>query len=154
MKTLDAAQWQWGIIFERYNLPPIEPRKHYPGECPICSRKGKFRVDDRDGRGTWICVCGSGDGFKRLQESTGKDFKTLAAEVDRIIGNNFKCERRQPTQKMTDTAKTRERFLSLPAIRGTDGEKYFHGRGIYDIPRRGVRYSGGEWDRDAGRMVP
>lgn len=154
MKTFDAAQWNWGIIFERFGLPPIDPRKHYLGECPICSRKGKFRVDDRDGRGTWICVCGSGDGFKLLQESTGKDFKTVAAEVDRIIGNNFKVERRQPTQSMSDAAKARDRFISLPSVRGTDGEHYLQNRGIFKMPRRGMRYSGGQWDRDAGRMVP
>jgi putative DNA primase/helicase len=43
--------------------------------------------DDKEGRGTWYCShCGSGDGFKLLQQVYGWDFKHAAKEVDRIVG--------------------------------------------------------------------
>ncbi|EOE5737037.1 primase-helicase zinc-binding domain-containing protein, partial [Klebsiella pneumoniae] len=66
MKTAKAAKGRWSEIFEYYGLPPITGKHHYKGECPVCKARGKYRVDDRDGQGTWICVCGSGDGMKLL----------------------------------------------------------------------------------------
>lgn len=153
MQTSKAAIGRWGLILNHYGLPPISKR-HYPGECPLCGKKGKFRVDDKDGRGTWICVCGAGDGFKLLQEATGKDFPTLAKEVDSIIGNNFQSEARQPTQGMDAVKRAKDRFLSLPKIKNTDAERYFNSRGIYQVPARGSRYSHAEYDKDAGRSIP
>ncbi|EDC5949220.1 hypothetical protein GAT98_16955 [Salmonella enterica] len=61
MKTAEAAKGRWPEILEHFDLPPITGKNHYRGECPVCGARGKFRIDDRDGAGTWICVCGSGD---------------------------------------------------------------------------------------------
>lgn len=154
MQTLDAAKGKWGMIFGHYGLPPVNPRKHFPGECPVCKKKGKLRIDDKTGNGEWICVHGSGYGVQLLQDVTGKDFKTLAREIDRIIGNDFQSESRAPTQHMDKVAQARDRFLSLDRVRGTDAERYFHSRGLYKMPARGIRYSQGEVDHDAGRPVP
>jgi putative DNA primase/helicase len=50
MKTAEAAKGQWAMIFEHYGLPPITGKNHFKGECPLCDSRGKFRIDDRDGR--------------------------------------------------------------------------------------------------------
>ncbi len=72
--------------FEYYGLPP-SPGKPLQGECPVCKAR-KYRVDDRDGQGTWICVCGSGDGMKLLTLTQSKA-SAICAEVDQLIGNNY-----------------------------------------------------------------
>jgi putative DNA primase/helicase len=154
MQTVDAANGKWGMIFEHYGLPPITGRSHYKGKCPLCEKTGKFRIDDKEGTGSWVCVCGAGTGMTLLQQVTGKDFKTLAPEIDRLIGNDYKTGPRQPTQQMGKVQRAKNRFLSLDQLKGTDGEQYLHNRGIYQMPRRGVRWSHGENDRDAGRTVP
>lgn len=92
MNTIDAVKGQWAKIFAHYGLPPITGRKHFKGKCPICGQKGKFRIDDKDGRGTYICTCGSGNGFQLLERTQGKDFKTLADEIDVLIGNQREKE--------------------------------------------------------------
>ena len=69
MRTVDAVIGNWGKVFSYYGLPPITGKHHFKGQCPICKSVGKFRIDDRDGRGTFICKCGSGDGWKLLTET-------------------------------------------------------------------------------------
>lgn len=154
MRTDKAAEGNWHIIFEHYGLPPINPRKHYAGECPICKSLKSFRVDDKGGQGTWICKCGAGNGFKLLELVTGKNFRELAQEIDKLLGNNFKTEARAPTQQMDKVLQAKSRFISLDNLRGTQAETYLHSRGIYAMPCRGVRYSPAEYDSDAGRLIP
>ena len=95
MNTIDAVKGQWAKIFAHYGLPPITGRKHFKGKCPICGQKGKFRIDDKDGRGTYICTCGSGNGFQLLERTQGKDFKTLADEIDVLVITEKKKYRQQ-----------------------------------------------------------
>ncbi|EFA2090091.1 DNA primase, partial [Escherichia coli] len=54
MKTAAAAKGRWPEILEHFGLPPITGKNHFKGECPVCGARGKFRIDDRDGAGTWI----------------------------------------------------------------------------------------------------
>jgi putative DNA primase/helicase len=42
----------------------------------MCGGKDRFRFDDKEGHGTWICThCGAGDGFSLLMKVMGIDFK-------------------------------------------------------------------------------
>lgn len=55
------------------------------GPCPICGGKDRFRFDNKNGRGTWICNrCGAGDGVKLVMLATGmtRD-EALRAIIDR-----------------------------------------------------------------------
>lgn len=140
MRTVDAVKGRWWEVFQAFGMPPINPRKHYQGECPICGKKGKLRIDDKDGNGTYICVCGAGDGFKLIQEATGMDFPSMAKEIDRIIGNEWKSEERPEPKDTSARDKAIRLFQSASAIRGTDGEVYLHSRGIYDMPRGGAKW--------------
>lgn len=150
MKTTEAVKGRWADVFEFYGLPPVTGKHHYKGECPVCKRKNKYRCDDRDGDGTWICVCGSGDGWKLLElTQTSKDFRTMADEIDQLIGNNYQAER--PTEKQEKPEgkkKTREavirKFSELAQLRSTDAELYFNSRGINKLPSDWVKYSASE----------
>ncbi|MBN5207790.1 toprim domain-containing protein [Serratia marcescens] len=146
MRTTEAVKGRWANVFEFYGLPPITGKNHFKGECPVCGRKGRYRCDDKDGAGTWICVCGSGDGWKLLELTQKKDFATMAGEIDAVIGNEY-----QPDTKSTERPKPREsqkvresviaKFGSLVALRGTGAELYLHGRGINKLPAEWVRFN-------------
>jgi len=57
------------------------------GPCPMCDGKDRFRFDDKEGRGTWICnQCGSGDGIEMVKLKLGLDFKAAAAVIEPLIG--------------------------------------------------------------------
>jgi putative DNA primase/helicase len=58
------------------------------GPCPMCGGKDRWRFDDRDGHGTWICnQCGAGDGVSLVMKAKGWDFKTAAEEIEKLMGD-------------------------------------------------------------------
>lgn len=143
MNTTKAAIGRWPEIFEYYGLPPVTGKNHFKGECPLCGRRGKLRIDDKNGTGSYICVCGAGDGWAMLTKATGKDFKTLAPEVDRLIGNVFVRSDDTPLEKsqtMSSREKVIRKFPTLAQLRGTDAAKYLLNRGITSLPTDAVRY--------------
>lgn len=145
MKTADAAKNRWSEIFEYYDLPPITGKSHFKGKCPICGAKGKFRADDQNGTGTWICTCGSGDGMKLLSlTQKGKTFSGLCSEVDRLIGNNYQYKKIPANAHSNPTSKLRQRainkFSQLLPLHGTSGEGYLRQRGINKLPALSVRF--------------
>lgn len=142
MKTADAAKGHWPTIFEHYGLPPITGKNHFKGECPVCGSKGKFRIDDRNGAGTWICTCGSGDGMKLVTLTQGKPFSVICKEIDRLIGNDFVRETIPTTSKASSLRKrAQSKFPKLPALRGTSGAAYLNARGIFSLPVDAVRFN-------------
>lgn len=87
MKTADAARGKWRGILLALGVPKSAlSGKH--GPCPMCGGKDRFRFDNKDGAGTFFCSqCKPGNGFDLLQRLKGWDFRTAAAEVDRVVGN-------------------------------------------------------------------
>jgi putative DNA primase/helicase len=54
----------------------------------MCAGIDRYRFDDKNGRGTFICShCGSGDGFKLLQGVLGLSFSQAATQVDQVVGS-------------------------------------------------------------------
>jgi putative DNA primase/helicase len=57
------------------------------GPCPMCGGKDRFRFDDKEGKGTWICSqCGAGDGFALAMRLHQIDFKEVATRVEDVVG--------------------------------------------------------------------
>lgn len=144
MKTRDAAIGHWPQIFEYYGLPPVTGKRHFKGACPLCGKKGKYRCDDLEGRGTFICNCNRGDGWALLTLTQGKDIRMLMDEVDLIIGNQYQGEQTNTPKILSSTSQQRSRvidlFSRLSPLKGTDGEKYLQSRGIYELPSENIRY--------------
>ena len=86
-RTKDAARGQWRGILITFGLPEAcLHNKH--GPCPLCGGKDRFRWDNNEARGTYICnSCGAGDGMTLAMKFTGKPFAEIAAEIDSILGN-------------------------------------------------------------------
>lgn len=151
MKTAEAAKGQWAMIFEHYGLPPITGKHHFRGKCPLCDSIGKFRIDDRDGAGTWICTCGYGTGLDLVTKTQGKPFNEVCREIDELIGNTF---RRENIPKTSSAGSMRKRVLSkfskLAPLRGTSGAAYLNARGIYKLPADAIRFN--DHQRHNGRV--
>ena len=63
------------------------PRRGKHGPCPACGGKDRFRLDDKTGRGTFICSqCGSGDGLDLLCRVTNKSPKQAAELIAPLVG--------------------------------------------------------------------
>ena len=83
----EAAQGRWRGILPALGLPTkLLDGRH--GPCPICEQgRDRFRFDDREGRGTWICsLCGAGDGVRFVELKHGTDFKGAVAMIEPLIG--------------------------------------------------------------------
>ncbi|UOO88853.1 toprim domain-containing protein [Vitreoscilla massiliensis] len=140
-QIIDHSTGQW-----RYILPALGvssealTNKHKP--CPACGGKDRFRYDDKQGRGTFVCgqLDGlSGDGFALVQHIYGCDFKEAARLVAGVLGiteGEPLPERKTPPQQQAQPQKDRiEALQALWAIaeknRGHNCIKtYLHGRGL------------------------
>lgn len=86
-KTTLAARGKWkGILLQLGVEEKSLSGKHAP--CPMCGGDDRFRFDNKEQRGTWICSnCGAGDGMKLATEYTGKGFVDIANQIDAMIVN-------------------------------------------------------------------
>lgn len=88
-KVLAAAQGRWTEV-----LGSLGVRTEYltgrHGPCPGCGGRDRFRFDDLDGNGSFICSQGgggnlSGNGLTLLQHCLGWDWKTALEQVGRLL---------------------------------------------------------------------
>lgn len=71
------------------SLGVIIPENNKAGACPCCGGKDRFRFDDKEGRGTFICnQCGAGDGFTLVSKALNLNIKDAANVVNNIVGGN------------------------------------------------------------------
>lgn len=86
-KTCDAARGKWkGILLQLGMDAKHLTGKH--GPCPMCGGDDRFRFDNKDGAGTYICnQCGAGTGIDLVKAWKGWDFKAAAQAVDEVLGN-------------------------------------------------------------------
>lgn len=82
----DQCQGRWLSLLPSLGVD----RRHLSGKhgpCPVCEGRDRFRFDDKDGRGTWICSkCGAGDGIALAMAVNGWDFKTAAERIEPLAG--------------------------------------------------------------------
>lgn len=83
-----AAQYRWQEIHAALGIDPrYLKNKHQP--CPACGGKDRFRYDDKDGNGTFICSHwenGAGDGFGLVMHYMQCDFQTALKQVAGVLG--------------------------------------------------------------------
>ena len=80
-----AACGQWPELLAAMGIDTPSRGKH--GPCPACGGKDRFRLDDKGGRGTFICnQCGSGDGLDLVAKVTGKPAKEAAKLIAPLVG--------------------------------------------------------------------
>lgn len=80
-----AATGHWPDLLAAVGIDTPRGGKH--GPCPTCGGKDRFRLDDKGGRGTWICnQCGAGDGLALVGLVTGKPIKEAAELIAPLVG--------------------------------------------------------------------
>lgn len=104
--------------------------RHCP--CPKCGGTDRFRFDDKDGLGTWICShCGAGDGPALLVAVKGWDFREVARFVRSTIGS---VEADSPRPQVTEQQRRQGlRDLwkaSQPVVEGDLVSVYLRDRGL------------------------
>lgn len=100
------------------------------GPCPMCGGKTRFRYDDLEGRGTWICNhCGAGDGADLAMQALGINFRELAERVEPLIGE-VGAMAPQPTRSLDDLRKSLNALWqkSKPVARGDVVSRYLTAR--------------------------
>lgn len=87
--VLEAARGRWADVLGRLgvNTGLLSPRH---GPCPGCGGRDRFRFDDVDGEGTFLCSQGgggnlAGNGLMLLQHCTGWEWKRSVEEVGRLV---------------------------------------------------------------------
>jgi putative DNA primase/helicase len=152
-RTAEASKGKWRGILLTLGLPEQSLRgKH--GPCPLCGGTDRFRWDNKDGRGTYICnACGAGDGMKLACEFTGKAFPEVAAEIDAMLGNVKPDAAARPSMTDDDRVKIlREAWAaSKPVQPGDLAHRYLETRGVAEmIYPKALRFAPAMRDGDGG----
>jgi putative DNA primase/helicase len=86
-KISETARGRWHGILPQLGISAKLLRNRH-GPCPMCGGKDRFRFDDKEGKGTWICNrCGSGDGAELVKRIKGVEYKEAARMVESVAGN-------------------------------------------------------------------
>ena len=130
-RAADLARGKWRGILAAFGMPK-ETLSGRHGPCPMCGGKDRFRFDNRDGEGTYICgQCGSGNGLGLLSKFRGVTFREACVMVVEMIDGISK-EAARP--EMTE-AKRRQLLRDLwkasgPIKEGDAADRYLAARGI------------------------
>lgn len=83
----DAALGRWkDLVFPAFGIQ-VPAKRNQHGPCPICGGKDRFRCDDKQGKGTWICNhCKAGDGFALIEKSRSMSYSSVLQEVGAVLG--------------------------------------------------------------------
>lgn len=138
----ENANGRWYDILNALGIPVLDdPNKH--SACPICGKgrnSHRFRFDDKDGRGTWICNnCGAGDGWELVQRAKSVVFCDALKLVESVIGNAR--VRVFNSQQVIDIERVRSSLntvygISMPISSGDLVCEYLKTRNIYDWPKK------------------
>lgn len=84
-ETVKQACGHWPRILPALGVKVIKNRHQ---ACPVCGGSDRFRFDDKEGRGTWLCnQCGAGDGLKLVEKVFGVTASEAAGKVRVVTGN-------------------------------------------------------------------
>jgi len=135
MNTAEFIKDKQEAVLNYYSLQ-LTRNKHI--DCPICEKKNKFRIKWYKGNISWICVCGNGNLFSLIGEVTGKDFKTIAREIDQAFGNVADFVPKLVPKN--DNSWMLQFYRNSVPLKGTQGQQYLLNRGISTIPTGGVKF--------------
>lgn len=105
------ATGQWPGILSALGIEVSWTNRHQP--CPGCGGCDRFRADNRDGRGTWICGQGggeplAGDGFALVQHVRGCGVVAAFEAVADVLGDTFVRERCLEPQRQPPKVERRD----------------------------------------------
>ncbi|RSB59829.1 DUF927 domain-containing protein [Atlantibacter subterranea] len=127
-----AARGRWPHILSALGIDVPAGRRH--GACPKCGGTDRFRLDDKEGRGTWFCnQCGNGDGLDLIRLVTGRDVREVSDMVagtlamPEVAGKPLMPARNEAARKQNGSA----RFYQLMKHAVTGESPYLTRRGLF-----------------------
>ncbi len=131
----ERCRGKWGGLLAMYGVDSRYLNGRH-GPCPLCGGKDRFRFDNKQGDGTWICnQCGAGNGIDLLMKIRNWDFKECATELEKSVGS--------VTRQVTKARRSNESVKSMidhlwnrgvPVQAGDPVALYLANRGL-DLPR-------------------
>lgn len=129
----DMARGQWRGILLRLGVPDNHLTGRH-GSCPFCGGRDRFRFDNKDGSGSYICgQCGAGSGMDFVMKLKGWDFATAAREVEALLhGHSLPKDEIKPKVTPEDTRRMAwEIWQKSEEIKpGSQADGYLRARGV------------------------
>lgn len=143
---IEQARWQWFFILESAGIDASYlTNKH--GPCPMCGGKDRFRFDDKEGRGTYICTqCDAGNGVTFLMRYRDWSFQETTNFIDDVLNGGTGVEPisdilkrnsivQQASKKQVDLQFKRKQLNTIwsqskPITHGDPVDRYLRARGI------------------------
>lgn len=153
-KTAHAAKGKWRGILTALGVPP-QFLKNTHGPCPLCGGTDRFRWDNKEGQGSYICgQCGAGGGMDLAMKYTGKSFRDLATEIDALLGN-VNPDSAASIRTLTDDEKRKALRsvwqITAPLAEGDMAHKYLTARGVGEkVYPAALRYGAAVKDGEGG----
>ncbi|PHM23357.1 DUF5906 domain-containing protein [Xenorhabdus ehlersii] len=123
VKLKANGQWQ-GILS---NIGAELPLNQHTA-CPACGGRDRFRFDDKDGNGTFICnQCGAGDGLDLVQRVLKVSVTEAAQEVANIIGIDTRSDY-QPSRNEAQIQAQQAQHKKKQANQQAEKQKRFTAR--------------------------
>lgn len=112
-EVMDAARGRWFEILTHFTGCDAHQLDGKHGPCPSCGGKDRFRYDDRNGLGDYICgQCGAGTGIDLVMKCTGWDFIDALKQIASFLGFDIGPDRAPPpvrTPAMIESGKKPKR---------------------------------------------
>jgi putative DNA primase/helicase len=130
---VEKARGRWPGIFAALGID-VGNGKHKSCPIPDCGGKDRYRFDDVDGTGSWICnQCGAGNGFELVKRCLGVDFAGAVKAVESVIGECKKTPINNGLQYNPD--RLREMYKDSKPLDGKClGSQYLKKRGLSTFP--------------------
>ncbi|WP_039659488.1 primase-helicase zinc-binding domain-containing protein [Pantoea sp. MBLJ3] len=132
--TVKAAIGFWPQLLPALGISVHAGGRH--GACPACGGKDRFRFDNQDGRGTWLCnQCGAGDGLNLVEKALCISAKEAAMKVAGMLGTLpesapfMHYEAADKSRAQTEAA-ARAQALIAAAVSRTDNA-YLSSKGLH-----------------------
>lgn len=127
----EEARGRWWTILSILGVSEEFLRDRH-GPCPLCGGTDRFRWDNKDGRGTYLCSqCGAGDGLSLLMKLHGWSFNKAASEVRKVAGAAAP-DRKRATRTTQQKLIAQEQLLAdtVPIAQHDPVDAYLAARGL------------------------
>jgi len=130
-KVRDVAHGRWPGILAALGLTEKQLSGNHTA-CPVCGGRNRFRFDDLDGRGTYICsYCGAGDGVSLVMAITKADFSGAASMIESMVGSIEPVKVKRGQDEVKKLANLRRIWSeSMPLVQGDPVMEYLSRRGL------------------------
>jgi putative DNA primase/helicase len=140
IEIAEQAHNRWASILGMLDVSPKSLTGRH-GPCPLCGGKDRFRFDNQNGRGTWICNnCGAGSGMDMALRMTGLSFRDCATKIRSLLGDATETKPRPAIDRNWAKRHCQDLWAAGMPLAGTEAETYLAGRGIVTPETQALRF--------------